>query len=217
MNHLITPDQIANMLLQIEAVSLNVRHPFLYSSGLYGPIYCDNRLILSYPKARDLIVQALKQKFLDNGLTECVIAGIATGGIAYAALLAQELNLPMIYIRSVAKNHGKMRAVEGRLERGQNVLLIEDLITTGKSALAAAQEAIKEGAVIERCYSIFSYNLPIAQANFQEVGIKPLPLCTLNCLLEVAKSLGSLSDHDHESIQSWQKDPSAWSHRHHSC
>ncbi len=211
MDQSITMLQIAHTLLQIGAVSLNPNKPFLYSSGLYGPIYCDNRLILSYPKARSLITQALKQKFIERGYTETVIAGIATGSIAIAALLAQALNLPMIYIRSSAKTHGKMKAVEGHFERGQNVLLIEDLITTGKSALTAAQAAIEEGATIQTCCSIFSYDLPIASTNFLQAHIKIDPLCTLECLLDAAKNLGLLSDQDFKSLKAWQKDPAAWS------
>ena len=213
MDQLITPEQIAQDLLKIGAVSLNVKNPFLYSSGLYGPIYCDNRLILSFPMSRRLIVQALKQQFLEMPSDECIIAGIATGGIAYAALLAEELNLPMIYIRSAAKNHGKMKAVEGHFEPGQKILLIEDLITTGKSALQAARAAIEDGAVIEKCYSIFSYHLAIAQTNFNQAGIKAMPLCTLNCLLEVAKETGQLSTDDYRSLSAWQQDPTEWSHQ----
>jgi len=213
---IITPQQIAQELLSIGAVTLNVQQPFLYSSGLNGPIYCDNRLILSYPSARDLVVKAFKQQFDADNTGEEIIAGIATGGIAYAALLADALDLPMIYIRSSAKAHGKQQAVEGRLKKGQKILLIEDLITTGNSALKAAQSALDEGAVIDSCYSIFSYGLNISHENFAAKDIQAHPLCTLDILLDVANQNGELSDDDVTSIQSWQSNPKAWSEQHNS-
>jgi orotate phosphoribosyltransferase len=213
-NSSITPQQIAIELLNIGAVSLNVQKPFLYSSGLYGPIYCDNRLTLSYPRVRALIIEAFKQQFLANNKKAAIIAGIATGGIACAALLADRLDLPMIYIRSSAKAHGKKQAVEGRLEKGQSIVLVEDLITTGNSALKAAQSALDQGAVIDACYSIFSYNLGIAKDNFRAAEIQLKPLCTLDTLLEVANNKGDLSDDDYESLRAWQNDPKSWSQAH---
>jgi orotate phosphoribosyltransferase len=210
----ITPELIAKHLLKIGAVTLNVQRPFLYSSGLVGPIYCDNRLILSFPETRDLIVEAFKQQFSLSNQGETIIAGIATGGIAYAALLADKLNLPMVYIRSSAKAHGKQQAVEGKMESGDQIVLIEDLITTGNSALKAAQAALDNGAVIHSCYSIFSYNLQIAINNFADKTIEPKPLCTLDCLLEVAKQQGDLSESDYQSLKDWQQDPKAWSEQH---
>lgn len=212
----ISPEQIAQKLLEIGAVSLNVQQPFLYSSGLVGPIYCDNRLVLSFPEARNLVAAALVQQFAENNQGEAIIAGIATGGIAYAALLADKLHKPMIYIRSSAKAHGKQQAVEGKLIAGDSVILVEDLITTGNSALKAAQAALDAGAVIHSCYSIFSYNLMIAHDNFAKAGIKPLPLCNLDCLLEVALDQSNISVEDYESLKAWQQDPKIWSEQH-SC
>ena len=172
-----SPSQIAQALLDIGAVKISLDPPFTWSSGLKAPIYCDNRLIISHPKTRQLLIKAMLE-VIDKQFSELeVIAGTATAGIPHAAFLAQVLDLPMIYVRSSPKGHGMHNQIEGQLEKGQKVLMIEDLISTGGSVLKAAQAVEAAGGQVIGVLAIFNYLLQVGKDNFAKAGF---PLITMS-------------------------------------
>lgn len=201
--------QIAEALLQIEAVTLSPTEPYTWSSGLKSPIYCDNRLTLSYPKVRQVIVDGLVKSV--NPTDVDVIAGTATAGIPHGALLADRLGLPFIYVRSSAKGHGKGNQIEGRLEAGARVLVIEDLLSTGMSSIDAAKAIRQAGGDVIGIQAIFSYGLPVLQKNLSDADLTETSLTTFSELIEVAESTGVLNRSELDSLRDWQEDPRAWS------
>jgi len=201
--------QIAEALLQIEAVTLSPTEPYTWSSGLKSPIYCDNRLTLSFPKVRQVIVDGLVKSV--NPTEVDVIAGTATAGIPHGALLADRLGLPFIYVRSSAKEHGKGNQIEGRLEAGARVLVIEDLLSTGMSSIDAAQAIRQAGGDVIGIQAIFSYGLPVLQKNLSDADLTATSLTTFSELIEVAESTGVLNRSELDSLRDWQEDPRAWS------
>lgn len=203
-------EQIASYLLKIEAVALRPQQPFTWTSGIKSPIYCDNRLTLSYPEIRSYIADAFAELIASQYPGTEVIAGTATAGIPHAAWVADKLNLPMAYIRDKAKGHGKQNQIEGIISPGQKVVVIEDLISTGGSSLKAA-EAVKEaGAEPVAVLAIFSYQLDRAEKAFQEAGIPLQSLSDYGTLIEVALGQGKIASTDVELLQSWRKDPSSF-------
>ena len=201
--------QSADALLQIEAVTLSPTEPYTWSSGLKSPIYCDNRLTLSYPKVRQVIVDGLVKSV--NPTDVDVIAGTATAGIPHGALLADRLGLPFIYVRSSAKGHGKGNQIEGRLEAGARVLVIEDLLSTGMSSIDAAKAIRQAGGDVIGIQAIFSYGLPVLQKNLSDADLTATSLTTFSELIEVAESTGVLNRSELDSLRDWQEDPRAWS------
>ncbi|VXB05494.1 orotate phosphoribosyltransferase [Exiguobacterium sp. 8H] len=201
--------QISEALLQIEAVTLSPTEPYTWSSGLKSPIYCDNRLTLSYPKVRQVIVDGLVKSV--NPTDVDVIAGTATAGIPHGALLADRLGLPFIYVRSSAKGHGKGNQIEGRLEAGARVLVIEDLLSTGMSSIDAAKAIRQAGGDVIGIQAIFSYGLPVLQKNLSDADLTATSLTTFSELIEVAESTGVLNRSELDSLRDWQEDPRAWS------
>ncbi|WP_269318080.1 orotate phosphoribosyltransferase [Exiguobacterium sp. KJ 601] len=201
--------QIAESLLQIEAVTLSPTEPYTWSSGLKSPIYCDNRLTLSYPKVRQVIVDGLVKSV--NPIDVDVIAGTATAGIPHGALLADRLGLPFIYVRSSAKGHGKGNQIEGKLEAGARVLVIEDLLSTGMSSIDAAKAIRQAGGDVIGIQAIFSYGLPVLQKNLSDADLTATSLTTFSELIEVAKSTGVLNRSELDSLRDWQENPRAWS------
>ena len=201
--------QIAEALLQIEAVTLSPTEPYTWSSGLKSPIYCDNRLTLSFPNVRQIIVDGLVKSV--NPTEVDVIAGSATAGIPHGALLADRLGLPFIYVRSSAKGHGKGNQIEGRLEAGARVLVIEDLLSTGMSSIDAAQAIREAGGDVIGIQAIFSYGLPVLQKNLADADLSATSLTTFSELIEVAESTGVLNRSELDSLRDWQEDPRAWS------
>lgn len=201
--------QIAEALLQIEAVTLSPTEPYTWSSGLKSPIYCDNRLTLSYPKVRQVIVDGLVKSV--NPTDVDVIAGTATAGIPHGALLADRLGLPFIYVRSSAKGHGKGNQIEGRLEAGARVLVIEDLLSTGMSSIDAAKAIRQAGGDVIGIQAIFSYGLPVLQKNLSDADLTATSLTTFSELIEMAESTGVLNRSELDSLRDWQEDPRAWS------
>lgn len=197
-------EKVAKLLLDIKAVTLSPQKPFTWASGIQSPIYCDNRLIMSYPNERKMIADSfstlIKEKFPQ---TE-VIAGTATSGIPYAAWISHELDLPMIYSRAETKSHGKQKAVEGLLEEGQKVILIEDLISTGGSSIKTAQKIQEVGGDIQKILSIFTYNLPKAQENFQNSSFSYESLSDIDCLVQVALENQYISEADCKLIHQWK-------------
>ena len=201
---------IAEELLKIKAVFLNPKEPFTWASGIKSPIYCDNRLTMSYPKVRKAIAQGLADKIKANYPEVEVIAGTATAGIPHAAWVAEILDLPMVYIRSKAKDHGKGNQIEGKITQGQKMVVIEDLISTGGSVLEACQAAKREGADILGVAAIFTYELPKGQANFQAAHIPLVTLTNYSTLLKTAVEKAYVQKEDLALLNSWKQDPENW-------
>lgn len=207
--HLLTRE-IAEALLRIEAVSLRPHQPFTWASGIRSPIYCDNRLTMSYPDIRNKIADGFVDLIKANYPDAEVIAGTATAGIPHAAWVAQKLNLPMIYIRDKVKGHGKENLIEGSLKKGQKVIVIEDLISTGGSSLKAAMAVGNAGGEVSAVLAIFTYQLDKAQAAFEGENIPLHTLTNYSSLLDVAVSLGKIQQEDIALLQSWRENPLAF-------
>ncbi|MBF6625411.1 orotate phosphoribosyltransferase [Aerococcaceae bacterium zg-BR9] len=201
---------IATYLLNIGAVNLNPQEPYTWTSGLKAPIYCDNRLIISHPDVRLEIAQAMVQVIKKQFPDVEVIAGTATAGIPHAALVAHLLHLPMVYVRSSAKAHGTKSAIEGRLDKGSKVVMIEDLISTGKSVIQAANFVKAEGAEVLGCVAIFNYLLATGQQAFEQCQLPLYTLSNYRALIEVATQQASLSQYK-ATLEKWYQDPVAWS------
>lgn len=196
--------EIATDLYRIEAVQIKPNDPFTWTSGIKSPIYCDNRLTLSYPKVRDKVVQGFIE--IINGMDQKpdVIAGCATAGIPHAAWLAQKLNLPMVYVRSKPKAHGKGNQIEGEISKGQKVIVIEDLISTGGSAINAAKALKDEGADVLSVLAIFSYGLQQTVTNFNAEGFSMQTITNFDILLEELIEVGKISKKEKEDMIDWR-------------
>lgn len=196
--------EISKILLDIKAVHLNPENFFTWTSGIKSPIYCDNRQIISYPELRKVIiddfVNIIKKHYPNTGL----IAGTATAGIPWASWIAQELNLPMIYIRGKSKGHGLKNAIEGKVVSGQRTVVIEDLISTGSSSIAAAKEVEISGLKLESVISIFNYGFPFADQNFLDAQVDYRCLTSLDAMLEYAKDENLLTDEQIDIIKKWK-------------
>ncbi|WP_261807155.1 orotate phosphoribosyltransferase [Lapidilactobacillus luobeiensis] len=202
--------QIAADLLHIKAVTLSPQQPFTWASGLKSPIYTDNRLTISYPAIRQRIAQGLATTIQQLYPQVDVIAGTATAGIPHAAIVASLLDLPLIYIRSQPKDHGQGRQIEGHLASNSKVVVIDDLISTGGSVLQAVQATQREGAQVLGVVGIFSYQLPVGQANFVSADLPCTTLTNYTSLIETAVAQGYISAQDREILQQWRQDPQAW-------
>lgn len=203
-------EQIAEALLRIEAVALSPNEPFTWTSGIKSPIYCDNRLTISYPEIRDLIAEGFATLIRELAPDAEVIAGIATGGIPHAAFVADKLNLPMVYVRDKAKGHGKQNQIEGVLKPGQKVVLIEDLFSTGGSSLKAALAVREAGGDVRGVYAIFSYQFKQVAESFGAEQIAFDSLSNYSALLEVAAKLGKIEEGQVAALQAWREDPQAY-------
>ena len=201
--------QIARQLLKIKAVKLNVVHPFTWASGMRSPIYCDNRIVLSHPEARNIVKNGFVQMSLAFGEFD-VVAGVATAGIPHGALLADALNLPFVYVRDKPKSHGRQNQIEGELQPGQKVLVIEDLISTGGSSMKAIEALEEAGAKIAGLLAIFTYGFQEATDLFEERNIPMQTLSNYDCLIEEALELQYISTSDLESLKIWRRDPKNW-------
>ena len=205
-----TARTIAGYLLQIEAVRLNVSQPFTWASGLKSPIYCDNRQILSYPDIRTAVSSEMRQLIEKEFAGVEVIAGVATGAIAIGALVAAGMGLPFVYVRSAAKGHGLGNQVEGRLMPGSKTVVVEDLVSTGKSSLAAVEALREAGFDVQGMAAIFSYQLPVAQQMMQDKQCSLFTLSNYTALLEMALVRGDVSLEDMDALKQWRNDPQAW-------
>ena len=204
--------RIAELLLDIEAVKLSLNPPFTWTSGIKSPIYCDNRMVYSHPDARNFIVDALVQRIELLHIEADAIAGTATAAIGWGALVADRLDLPFVYIRSKAKEHGAKKRIEGDLKPDQHVVLIEDLFSTGGSAISSVQALREEGqAMVTDAVGIFSYQLLSSAESAQENGVKLHPLSDFTTLLEVAKQQGRVNEEDIKIAAEFVKDPKNWS------
>ena len=205
-------NHIAAHLLRIGAVKINAKNPFVWSSGLKSPIYCDNRLLLSYPEVRTQVQQAFVAAAL-NWHPFDVVGGVATAGIPHGVLVADALRKPFIYVRSKPKGHGRQNQIEGDLKPGSQVLLIEDLISTGGSSIRAAKAVKEAGSEVSGILAIFSYGFDLSQRAFNDADIPFRTLITLDDLLEAAQLSGSITPQEKELIMSWRLEPEAWAEK----
>lgn len=202
--------KIADFLLQIKAVKLNPSDPFTWSSGMKSPIYCDNRKTLSFPSIRTAIRQTFSEQIKNQFETVDVIAGVATGGIAIGALVAEEMGLPFIYVRSSAKEHGMQNMIEGEYHSGQRVVVIEDLISTGGSSLKAVEALRAANCNVLGLSAIFSYGFQIAEDNFANAKCPYFTLSNYDMLIEQAAKENYVSEKDLESLKDWKNNPENW-------
>lgn len=202
---------LAGFLLQIKAIKLNPANPFLWASGLKSPIYCDNRITLSYPDIRTFICKAFVHQIVEHFGEPQVIVGVATGGIAQGALIAQELNLPFAYVRPEKKSHGLTNMIEGVVEPGQSVIVIEDLISTGGSSLKAVAALRDRGAVVKGMLAIFTYGMKAAAESFEKNHCPLITLTDFETLLQKAIEEKYISEEDKNSLTTWKHNPQAWS------
>lgn len=202
--------KIAEFLLQIKAVKLQPKNPFVWASGWNSPIYCDNRVTLSYPSIRTYIRQGYAEAIEKEFGKPDLIAGVATGGIAQGALVAQELGIPFVYVRSTSKGHGLGNQIEGHFEKGQRVVVIEDLISTGGSSLVAVNALREAGCEVKGLVAIFTYGFDLAIRNFADAECPFLTLTDYDLLIEQALKENYISAADVESLKEWKKDPSSW-------
>ena len=198
---------IAKDLLDIKAVFLRPNEPFTWASGIKSPIYCDNRLTLSYPNVRKDIENGLAKLIKDNFPDAACLMGTATAGIAHAALVADILDLPMGYVRGGAKSHGRNNRIEGKVEPGMKVVVVEDLISTGGSSLECVEALREAGCEVIGLIAIFTYGLPKATTNFEAANCKYATLTDYDTLIEVAKQNNYIEDEDMEKVKAWKKDP----------
>lgn len=202
--------QIANYLLQIKAIKLEPQNHFTWASGWYSPIYCDNRKTLSYPEVRtyvrDSFATIAEEKFGEFD----VIAGVATGGIAHGALVAEKMNKPFAYVRSSSKGHGLGNQIEGVVKEGQKVLVIEDLISTGGSSLKAVEALREAGCEVVGMIAIFTYDFDVAADNFKKQDVKCETLSNYHVLIDAAKEEGYVQENDVETLKEWRQDPGNW-------
>ncbi|NTW95879.1 MAG: orotate phosphoribosyltransferase [Erysipelotrichaceae bacterium] len=205
-----TSKRIARHLLDIQAVTLSPNDPYTWASGIKSPIYCDNRITMSYPLIRQDIAKSLVELIRKEYPETEVIAGTATAGIPQACWVADLMNLPMVYIRSKAKDHGKENQIEGRISKGQKMVVIEDLISTGGSVLDACEAASREGALVLGVAAIFTYELPKGLLNFKDKNIKLYTLTNYSVLVEEALKSGYIKENDLETLKEWKKNPAEW-------
>ncbi|MRI00444.1 orotate phosphoribosyltransferase [Kriegella sp. EG-1] len=205
-----TAKKTAELLLQINAIKLNPENPFTWASGWRSPIYCDNRIVLSYPTIRNFIRQEIAKQVEDLYGKPDVIAGVATGAIGIGMLVADYLGLPFIYVRPQAKAHGRQNQIEGQLEPGQKVVVIEDLISTGKSSLHAVDALNEAGANIKGMIAIFSYGFDVSLKNFEKKKIELHTLSDYANLIEQAADTNYIKEEQLNKLSEWRKNPSDW-------
>lgn len=205
-----TGREIAQSLLQIKAIKLSPANYFTWASGWHSPIYCDNRTTLSYPAVRKQIYEAFARLIAAKYPDADVLAGVATGAIAHGALAAEAMGLPFIYVRSAAKTHGMTNQVEGHFEKGQRVVVVEDLISTGGSSLAAVEALRDAGCEVLGMVAIFTYAFPTARENFGKAGVTLDTLSDYPTMIELAAEQGYVRESDLATLREWRRDPANW-------
>ncbi len=201
---------VAEKLLQVKAVQLNLQTPYTWASGWKSPIYCDNRRVLSFPFVREFVKSEMCNVIFDQFDEGTVLAGVATAGIAWGAMAADQLKLPYIYVRPKPKEHGLGNQIEGFYEAGQKVVVIEDLVSTGKSSLQVVEVLRKSGLDVVGMVAIFSYGFPEAAANFEKAGVPLRTLTNYQALVGVAVEKQLFSSDEQEILLKWQTDPGNW-------
>lgn len=205
-----TARDVAAHLLKINAIKLQPNDPFTWASGWKSPIYCDNRMALSFPETRDFIKKEMAKAAKDLYPNADVVAGVATGAIALGVLVADVLGLPFVYVRPEPKSHGRKNQVEGHLPKGKNVLVIEDLISTGKSSLLAVEALRKEGADVLGMLAIFTYEFEVSEENMRKADCALHTLSSYGFLINEAERLSYVKQEDMDTLTSWRKSPSTW-------
>ena len=206
-----TAEKTAELLLQINAIKLNPRNPFTWASGWQSPIYCDNRLILSFPPIRNYVRDEFSKHIEKQFRKPDVIAGVATGAIGIGILVAESMGLPFVYVRPEPKKHGRQNQVEGFLQKGQNVVIVEDLISTGNSSLLAVEALRAAGANIKGMAAIFTYGFDVAQENFKNANVDLFTLSNYQNLLNLAVAKKYITEEEEETLRDWSSKPSTWS------
>lgn len=208
-------EKIAQILLEIKAVTLNTKEPYKFASGTLSPVYTDNRLLISYPEKWKQVIDSFTSIILNKIGVENIdiMCGTSTAGIPHAAYLAEKLGLPMIYVKSKKDEHGKFTRIEGRLKRNAKVMIIEDLISSGRSSISSAKAVREAGGFVENCLAIFSYGMKKALENFKKEKIKLTALTNLKTLLSVAIRRNYIKAGERKIILEWVKDPYEWSKR----
>ena len=205
--------EVAKLLLDIKAVTLNFEKPYKWVSGILAPIYCDNRKIIFHPGARENVKEGFTKIIEENNIEYDIIAGVATGAIAHAAFIAKSLNKPMIYVRGKAKEHGKQNQIEGASAeelRGKRVLVVEDLISTGGSSVNAVEAVKQTGAIVKHCIAIFTYEFEKARKAFEEADCNLITLSNFSTLVNTAAENGYIKPEEQEKVLEWSKDPAGW-------
>ncbi len=196
--------------MQIKAIELRPKNPFTWASGIKSPIYCDNRVILSHPTVRDFVRANLSIQIIKKFNNVEIIAGVATGAIGIASLVAQELNLPMIYVRSSAKGHGRQNLIEGHLEKGKKIVVVEDLISTGMSSIKAVNSIKEAGGNVIGMSAIFTYGFNISKNVFKEKDCELITLSDYNHLISCVKENETFKPEETLALETWSKNPEAW-------
>ncbi|MCK4335434.1 MAG: orotate phosphoribosyltransferase [Candidatus Aenigmarchaeota archaeon] len=202
--------EIADILLDVRAITLSPSKPYRFVSGIFSPIYCDNRLLMSYPEKRKKIIDYFVEVIRERNLDFDVVAGIASSGIPHAAWIAERLGKPMIYIRKKTKEHGKENLIEGKLEKGQKVVIVEDLISTGSSSVNGVEAVRDQGGIVENCLVIFTYEMEKAKENFRNARCELIPLSDFTTLIEVASERNYIKPEERLKTLEWNKDPQNW-------
>lgn len=202
--------EVAEKLLQINAIRLNIQTPFIWASGWKSPVYCDNRRILSFPVVREFIKSEMSNLVFETFPDAEVLAGVATGGIAHGAMVADQIKLPFAYVRSSAKGHGLGNRIEGVVEKGAKVVVIEDLISTGGSSLDACRALQDAGAEVIGLVAVFTYGFPVAEKAFKDAEIPFYTLSNYPEMIEEAKNKGVVSEDQMVSLAAWRENPSEW-------
>jgi len=200
----------AEALLKINAIKLQPNDPFIWASGWKSPIYCDNRITLSFPEVRTYLRRQLAAQIVEAYGKPDVIAGVATGAIAIGALVAEELNIPFVYVRPEAKKHGRKNQIEGFLDTGKNVVVVEDLISTGGSSLKAVDALKEHGVTVKGMIALFTYGFDIASKNFEDANVKLYTLSNYENLIEQAADTNYISTDEIKTLQEWRTNPSEW-------
>jgi orotate phosphoribosyltransferase len=201
---------LAKKLLKIKAVKLQPANPFTWASGWKSPIYCDNRKTLSYPVLRNFIKLELARTIIERYENVTAVAGVATGAIAQGAMVAEELNLPFVYVRATPKDHGLENLIEGDLKPGSKVVIVEDLISTGGSSLKAVEAVRNAGCDVVGMVAIFTYGFPLATEQFKEAKVNLTTLCNYDAILDEALKTDYIDESEIKTLQEWRKDPSHW-------
>ncbi len=205
-----TAAQTAELLLQINAIKLNSRNPFLWASGWKSPIYCDNRITLSFPAVRNYLKEEFAKNIEKKYGKPDVIAGVATGAIGIGLMVAEALALPFVYVRPEPKKHGRLNQIEGFLQKGQTVIVIEDLISTGKSSLLAVEALRESGAHVKAMVAIFDYGFEIAKQNFDTANLELHTLSNYENLIALALSKKYITENEEQTLLEWRTNPSDW-------
>ena len=203
-------DKISEILLNVNAVMLRIKPPFRWASGILAPIYTDNRILISYPKEREFIIDSFIKLFEKNKIKFDGFAGTATAGIPWASWLAQKLKRPMVYVRSETKDHGKENLVEGKVEEGKTYIVVEDLVSTGSSSINTINAVRKKNGIIEHCIAIFSYELEKAKINFENANVKLITLTNFTSFVKTALKKKYISGEQLSHIMDWKKHPEGW-------